>query len=172
MKKILIIRSANVKVINDLIDNINQKYKSEKINLYMLIQKGSVNFFKDKYKDIIYIEKEDGNFNYSKIKKDKILWGYLKKQNFDTVYIPSSNINFKNFNETFLISSSLNANKYMLFNSLREQEEVKLRKVFIFLDKYCGDSFYMIKAFFLLILLSIYYIVYLLYYKIKQINEN
>lgn len=168
MKKILIIRSANMTVINKLIDYIVKKYNNQTSELYALIQKGSVIEFNKRYPSIACIEKEDGFFSYKDFKKNVKLKNKLKEIKFDEVYIPSSYPYFNEFYDTFLIANSINTNKYILFNSLEEIQFVKFYKFVILTDKYFGEFIYTIKVSIALIIVAMCYIFYFPYFKIKN----
>ena len=170
MKKILIIRSANMQILEKLICYIKKKYPDkQKYQLYILIQKECIQDFCNKYKEIICIEKEDGFFSYSKFKNNKELTSKLKKLNFNEVYIPSSNINFDQFYETFLIASQIKTDKHILVNCNLKVKEVKLKAQKMIFMKEIKKFTYIFKIVIALILIIFAYLIYYPWSKLKQI---
>jgi len=168
MKKVLIIRSANMITIDKLIYYINKKYINQKLQLYVLIQKCSVESFCEKYPDVICIEKEDGSFNYSRFRNNKELTLRFRKLHFNEIYIPSSVVSFSEFDETFLIASSIKTDKHVLFNCNSEIQGINLNTLNVIMNKYFQKLIYMITVFIALILIVLTYIVYYLYSQIKK----
>lgn len=160
MKNILIIRSASMATMDKLINYLKENNKNQ--NVYCLIQKGSMKTFKEKYLHIKYIEKEDGFFKYEEFKHNLYLKNTLNSINFDDIYIPSSYIDFPNFQDTFMIASKINCKKYILFNMDGEVQEQKLSFVSLWIDKYLGEVIYFIKVLFALIGIFIIYILHIL----------
>lgn len=113
MKNILIIRSCNLAVFHDLIENIEYN-ESDKI--YCLVQENSAITFKNMYPDFILFIDKNNNFSYKSISKNINLFNKLSSIKFDEIYIPSSVTDFKNFEEIFKIVSKLKSNKYITFN--------------------------------------------------------
>lgn len=144
MKNILIIRSANIKTMDKLIKYIKENNKN--YNVYCLIQKSSIINFKEKYPHINCIEKEDGFFNYKVFKKNIQLTSKLNSIYFDEVYIPSSTVDFPNFQETFMIASKLNANKNILFNCYADVNEQKLNFYSSYFNKNFSNILYFLKV--------------------------
>lgn len=167
-KNLLMIRCANGETIEKLINHINNKYKNEEINFYCLIQKSSIENFKQKYPYIEYIEKEDGFFSYNFFKKNKQLKNKLENMHFDEIYIPSSYVDYPDFNEVFLISSRIKNKKIILFNCYGEILEKKLNFVLLWVDRYLGEVIYFIKVLFALIGISIIYAFIYPYYFVKR----
>ncbi|ENK1242706.1 hypothetical protein AB2063_000828 [Clostridium botulinum] len=145
MKNILIIRSADIKTMNKLIEYIKVNNKNDN-NVYCLIQKSSIIDFKKKYPHINYIEKEDGFFNYKDFKKNIQLISNLNSIYFDEVYIPSSTVDFPNFQETFMIASKLNTNKNILFNCYGDVNEQKLDFYYSYFNKHFSNILYFLKV--------------------------
>lgn len=168
MKNILIIRSANMNVIDKLINYIISKSEKEKIKLYCLIQKSSLSSFSGKYNFINFIEKEDGFFCYKNFKNNKELRKKVNSIDFDEIYIPSSTADFRNFEEAFMIASKIKADKNILFNCNREICDKKLNFYLVCFDKYFGEIIYFIKLIFVYMFIFITYIFSYFYYFIKN----
>ncbi|MCY6353983.1 hypothetical protein [Clostridium sp. ZS2-4] len=166
MKNILIIRSANMAAMDKLINYI--KKHNEDYNIYCLIQKGSIKNFKEKYPCINYIEKEDGFFKYKDFKKNLDLKNKLKDINLDSIYIPSSYVDFPDFQDTFMIASKIASRKYILFNIEEEIQEQNLNFMLLWIDKYLGEIIYFIKVLFALIGIFIIYVLGYPYYFLKN----
>lgn len=169
MKKILIIRSANMCVIDKLIDFLSKENDNTNYELYVLIQKSIINIFKTKYPSIVCIEKKDGLFCYNELKKDLQLKSKLYKLKFDEIYMPSSCPHFEGFYETFMIASCIKSEKYILFNSLGQVSNVKLTKYNMLFNKYYKNFIYGVKIISALILIGICYTLYYPYFKLKKI---
>ena len=169
MRKILIIRSANIIVIEKLINYINKKYIDERVQLYILIQKGLVKSFSEKYPQIYCVEREDEVFDYINFKKNNRLISKLEKLTFNEIYIPSSYSKFDEFDEIFLITSFIKTDCYILFNSFSEIEDVKLNNIYLLINRYYGKFIYLIKVFMATLIILCCYIVYYPYYKIKKL---
>lgn len=167
-KDILIIRCANGEVTEKVINYINNKYRDEEINIHCLIQKSSTPSFKQKYPFIKYIEKEDGIFSYKIFKKNRVLRKYLKNLYFYETYIPSSYIDYPDFNDVFIISSKIRTEKTILFNCNEEMIEKKMNFIILWVDKYLGEVIYLFKVLFALVGISIIYLFYYPYYFIKR----
>lgn len=173
MKNILIIRSANMTVLDKMINHMYEKYGDEKYKIYILIQNGLIADFQKKYPNISCIGKEDGFFNYRLFKKNTELINELKKINFSNIYIPSSGTGFDGFYDTFLIAASINSKeKCILFNKLGEIQEVKLNRILVLIDKYFSNIIYMMKAFIALIIVIICYMLYFPYFRIKNLVSS
>ncbi|MCY6959574.1 hypothetical protein [Clostridium brassicae] len=99
MKTILIMRIANMQTMEQLISYLKEHNKKD--NIYCLIQKSSIEAFKEKYPHINYIEKQNGFFKYKEFKKDINLKSKLKCVKADEMYIPSSYIDFPDFQDAF-----------------------------------------------------------------------
>lgn len=151
----------------DKVINYLKKYNKDD-RIYCLIQKGSIKTFKEKYPYINYIEKEDGFFKYKYFKKNLYLKNKLKGINFDTIYIPSSYVDFPDFQDTFMIASKIDSRKYILFNIHGEIQEQNLNFVFLWIDKYLGEIIYFIKVLFALIGIIIIYVLGYPYYFLKN----
>ncbi|MEW9093564.1 MAG: hypothetical protein AB2417_00660 [Clostridiaceae bacterium] len=167
-KNILIIRCASERTIEKLLDNINNRYKIEENSLYCLIQKSFITSYEKKYPYIKYIEKEDGFFNYKSFRKNVRLQNQLKNIYFDEICIPSSYIDFPDFEDVFIIASTIKCKKYILFNVDGEMKEQRLDFISLWIDKYLGNIIYFIKLIFALIGISIIYILSYPYYFIKK----
>lgn len=165
MKNILIIRSANAKVIELLINYIG--LKSEETRIYMLIQKSSISFFNSKYPSINFIEKENGFFNYNKFKDNKDVKERLNEISFDETYIPSSYANFPDFQETFMIATKIKSKEKFLFNCFGEVYKLNTKFSFLVIDKYCNKIVFFIKLLTMVVKLMLQYFVQLLFMKLK-----
>ncbi|WP_434290098.1 hypothetical protein [Clostridium botulinum] len=173
MKKILIVRSANMVTMDKLIMYIihnNNDYK-----IYCLIQESSITSFKNSYPYINFIKKEDGFFNYENFKDNKELISQLNDIYFDEIYIPSSTVDFSNFQETFMIVSKIKANRNILFNCYGEIHKQNLKFYSLWFDKYFNNIVYFIKVFFALLGIAVLYLISYPYYlvknKLKELNN-
>lgn len=171
MKKILIIRSANMVTIDKLISSIQSIYK-DSYEIYMLIQKSSVKSFEEKYKNIKYIEKKDGFFYYRELKKDRIIFNRLKKMKFDNIYIPSSTNNFESLTEVFLIASDIKSKGYSICSWDGEINSITLYKGALYVEKYFGELIYFIKLVFALVNITYAYVLYFLWIKVKNVVKH
>lgn len=72
--------------------------------------------FKEKYPNINFIQNQELFFSYKNFKNNKDLKNILNKFFFDEIYIPSSTVDFSNFEEVYLIVSKIKANKNIFFN--------------------------------------------------------
>lgn len=168
MRNILIIRSANSKIIDKLILYIMDNNKNTKFNLYCLIPKSLSHELQNKYSFIKCIEKEDGFFSYKKFRRNKELRRKINEIFFDEVYIPSSTEDFLDFEEIFMITSRINANKNIFFNCYGKVHEKKIEYIFEYLHKYFKIITYFIKVFFAIILIGLLYVISCPYYFIKK----
>lgn len=124
MNNILIIRSCNMAVFHDLMDNIDDKILSN--NIYCFTQKNSVSTLKIKYPYLNFIIKGNDVFNYNRLKNNKELIKQINNIKFDEIYIPSSCANFIDFEQVFMIASKITSNKNILFNVNCEKKIVSL----------------------------------------------
>lgn len=165
---IILIRSANEEVFEKLIKYVNIKYKNDQINLYCLIQKSLVKNFKKKYPNFNCIEKDDGFFEYNQFKRNLKLIENISNNEFDELYIPSSYIDYPDFNDVFMISCRIKNKKTILFNCNEETIEKKFNFILLWIDNYLGDIIYFIKILFALIKIVIIYALYYPYNFIKD----
>lgn len=166
MKNILIMRSANMKTMERIIDYLKKYNKN--YNIYCLVQKSGIDTFKEKYPHINYIEKKDGFFKYKEFKEDFNLKNKLKNIEFDKLYIPSSYADFPEFQDVFMIASKINSKKYFLFNVNGEIQEYNFNFISLWIDKYLGDIIYLFKVILALIGIAIIYVLYYPYCFFKE----
>lgn len=158
-----------------LINYILDKNKNIDYRIYCLIQKSSVSSFKHTYPYMDFIEKEDGFFNYKDFKNNSQLIRKFNSIYFDEIYIPSSTVEFNNFEETFMIVSKIKTNKNILFNCDGDIYVKRINFYLICLDKYFGNIVYCIKVLFALLGIAVIYSVVCPYYFIKNkftLNKN
>lgn len=168
MKNILIIRTCNLVVFDDLITYINDKY-TEEVNIYCLIQENVIDEFKSKYAFLKPINMKNGKIKYwhnRNICKD------IQKYEFDIMFIPSSYDNFNGFEDIFMIATKIKADKYMLFNVNNEILEKKLEFHKILFNKHLFNLTYKIKVPIIIIIIMILYTIFFIFHKIKQCQYN
>lgn len=168
MKNILIIRSANMPIIDKLINYIRNKNQNINFKLFCLIQRSSVLSFKEKYPFITYIEKEDGFFSYRNFKINKELKEMLNSIGFDEIYIPSSSEDFIDFEETLLIVGKIKTKKNILFNCYEETFKNEVNFYSIWFDIFFGKIIYIIKILCAVIGIIMIYVIGSMYYFIKN----
>lgn len=105
-EKILVLRTANMRVIDMLMQKIDKSAQ-----IVCLAQASSVNELRDKYPWIKVVSLQENYFNYkSYCTKVKLI------EKFDTVYIPSSTLGFFEFEEVFQIVGDLKHKRKIFFN--------------------------------------------------------
>lgn len=167
MKKVLIIRSANDNTIDKLINYI--KIKEKNVQIYMLLQQNLVDMYREKYLDVCFFEIRDVFFNYKKFKKNIRLKNQVNSVKYDVIYIPSSTNGFYQFEEIFLIASSLSAEKYYLFDSESNVKQINLKNKLIKFKNGINKILYIIKK---LICIFIIILIYIFYYPYNRIKHD
>lgn len=124
MENMLILRTANYAVIDKLVNYIYSNYKEH--NIYMIVQKDSLDNLRTKYIDIKFIAMESNKFDYISFKKDKKLIHQIDNLKFKLTFVPSSMDDFVGFFQVSKILSFMNMNEVVLFN---KNEEVCTKKI-------------------------------------------
>lgn len=110
MKDILIFRTANMKVMNSLINTI---YGIEN-NIYCIVQKNTEKEFKELYPNIKTICLDSDYFQYH-VYKTKT-HNKIKQIKFESIYIPSSTEYFDSFQEIFKMIELLDYKQVVLYD--------------------------------------------------------
>lgn len=135
MKRILIIRSANFNVMNNLIMGINDRFGNEEVNIYCLTNKIGFEDLKSKYENIRFLIYNHEIFNYKFLKQDKELLENIHEYKYDELYIPSSYNNFQELYNVLEIGSKIKSKKYILFSCNSQMKEVKLKYYSVLISK-------------------------------------
>lgn len=156
MEKILIIRSCNMPVFYDLMNNIEG---NEEQDIYCLTQSNIVDQLSNKYPNLKLIVKDDNKFDYKEFKCNKEIFDQLNKIKFDKIYIPSSDTNFVGFDQIFMIASKIKTEEYLLFNLNCEIQTIKLKFYKIVLKNNINNFRYFILLPMVLILIGVLYLI-------------
>lgn len=126
-KNILIIRSANLKVTDDLIHYLDNNVHLQTSNIYFLVQENSLEYFEKKCPEFNFFVKDNLGFNFNKMKNSELM-SNIRSIYYDEIYIPSSYYHFIDFYQIFLIISNLKRDKVILYNCAGIIEERKFSK--------------------------------------------
>ncbi len=126
MKKIMIIRSANLKVINNLIQLISNKFEEE-VEIYCLTNESGYENLRLQHNNIKFLIYKYNVFGYKFLKKDKSLLNVINENIYDELYIPSSYNNFEDLYNVLEIASKIKSKKYILSDCNSNMQEITLR---------------------------------------------
>ena len=130
MKNILIIRSANFKVMDDLLKYIAKTEKGP-YKISCLIQKNVLSILQKKYTEIKYIVCEEGFFEYRKIQDSKIIFKELTRTSYEDIYIPSSYSHFNNMYEIIKIVTKIKKKRVIMFNNVGQTYVKRIDNIII-----------------------------------------
>ncbi|OSB14035.1 hypothetical protein [Clostridium botulinum] len=125
MKKIMIIRSANLKVINNLIKFINNKFEEE-VKIYCLTNESGYENLRLQHRNIKFLIYKYNIFGYKFLRKDKSLLNSINKNIYDELYIPSSYDHFEDLYNVLEIASKIKSKKYILSDCNSNMKEITL----------------------------------------------
>lgn len=139
IKRILIIRSANLNIMNKLIKLINDKFINEKVKIYCLTNRLGYESLSKEHGNIEFLLYDYKIFRYKILKKDKKLIRNINKNIYDEVYIPSSYSDFHEMDNVLQIASKIKSKKYILFNCNSQLKEIKLKYCFLKIAEVAKD---------------------------------
>lgn len=158
MKKILIFRSSNFNVINNLNGYINKKY-SGNCEIHMIVQNEAYDVVKNEYPNFEFILTDNGFFSYEKYIKNKKLKESIGKTKYDVIYIPLSTAGKGSNREINLIASDIGARHILLFDCLGDICKINNSKLYIVIKDNIHNMLEYLNDFFMIIL---FYLIYLL----------
>ncbi|VDG72437.1 Uncharacterised protein [Clostridium carnis] len=168
MNKVLIIRSCNNAVIDDLLKYIYINYYSNELEIYCMVQENICEIISNKYRNLKIIKVENGRFDFNRYRKNRKLFNELKAKKFDCIFIPSSYNDFYGFEEVFMIASTLKTDKVLLFNV---NNKIFYKKIYFFKEfaiKYIINIFYIINVPIIIIFVIIVYSIFKVFYLLKK----
>ncbi|NFR87443.1 MULTISPECIES: hypothetical protein [unclassified Clostridium] len=167
MSNILIIRSCNMAVLHDFMEDTYCEERND--NVYCLVQENVANNLILDYPNIKFLIMQNTKFNYKKLKKNKKLFKEITNILFDEIYILSSTEKFFNYDEIFMITSKCNSSKYILYNCNREKYMVNLNFYLIRCKSIVKNISYIIQ---IPIAISIILLVYAIMYPYTYIKNS
>ena len=106
MKKILVLKTAEEKVMQKLLLEVKEKEE-----MYCLVQSSALDVYKRKYPDFNVLDIAGESFT-----EQTSEYHGLKQMKFETIYIPSSTPYFRNFDNVFFMVDRLNYEKMVLYD--------------------------------------------------------
>ncbi len=157
-KKILIIRSINMQQLDNLMETLYTEYPEDEF--YLLTHPHAKERCK-KYKRLTYIYDYESRkkFNFFHIPK------ILKKQKFDILIIPVTNISGAGFLNVFMMSLRIKSKTRFIYNLKSEKQKIRAIDI---LYKFGKTSVFSIFASVSTLILSPFVIIYLIISKIKN----
>lgn len=131
--KILVFRSANMRVFVPLMEKL-----SKEEDVTCLVQENMVEELQEKYPNVKIVSLKENYFNYESFCKNVNL-----EDSYDTIYIPSTSIQFSGFEEIFEIVDHIK-HKKLILHDCEGKEKVEVNNMFVKIKQAIFDMFVMI----------------------------